>query len=151
MNLKELKELIDIINGTEISEIELEKSGTRVRIKKGVEAPQFVTRPEMVHPVMSAAPVVAPAAGAEAEAKQDNLVTVNSMIVGTFYRSPSPDAKPYVELNDVVKKGQVLCLVEAMKLMNEIESDIDGKIVEILVRDAQPVQYGQPLFRIEPM
>lgn len=142
MNLKELKELIDIIKGTDISEIEMEKAGTRVRIKKGVDMPQIISRPDTL---------VSTTASPATVQSDDKRVIITSMIVGTFYRSSSPDAQPYVTVGDTVKKGQVLCLVEAMKLMNEIESDVDGKVVEVLVQDAQPVQYGQPLFVIEPL
>jgi acetyl-CoA carboxylase biotin carboxyl carrier protein len=92
----------------------------------------------------------APAARAE-DASASNIVVVNSPIVGTFYRSASPDAPSYVEVGDVVKKGQVICIIEAMKLMNEIEAEVNGKIVKVLAENAQPVEYGEPLFHIEPV
>ena len=152
MNIKELKELIDLLRDTEVTELEIEKAGVKVKIKKGrtvlpgvadqadgsipaaVERTQIPERPELK----------------ESPAGQKR-VTVTSPIVGTFFRSSSPEALPYVEMGDVVKKGQVLCIIEAMKLMNEIESEVDGKVVEILLENAQPVEYGQPLFMIEPL
>ena|SRR5208283_1296360 len=156
MNLKEIKELIEMLKGTDISELEVERSGVKVRIRKGGDvtfhpgishiehahttgiAP---ARAEMPTPMVEK-PVAEPAAA--------NQVMVTSPIVGTFYRSPSPDKQAYVQVGDMVKKGQVLCIVEAMKLMNEIESELSGKIIQILVENSQPVEYGQDLFVFEP-
>lgn len=159
MNLKEIKELIDILKDTDVSEIELEKAGTKIRIKMSAEGPvQFVEHvsvPERRQdgPVRAVSPVSPPHREAETkdEPEAKNVMVVNSPIVGTFYRSPSPDSPSYVEVGDVVKKGQVLCIIEAMKLMNEIEADVSGKIVKILAENAQPVEYGEPLFHIEPV
>jgi len=158
MNLKEIKELIEVLKDTDVTELELEKSGTRIKIKKGAQGrvPVLV---EHVTPAIShePAPLPAPAqqlpsaAEASKEDGQKNFVVVTSPIVGTFYRSPSPETAVYVEVGDVVKKGQILCIIEAMKLMNEIEAEVSGKVVEILVDNAQPVEYGEPLFHIEPM
>ena len=150
MNLKELKELIDLIQKSEVSELELEKAGVRIRIKK--QAPSFGASPQ---PAQS--PSTLPAAQTTGVNRpprtvpdeREGLLTMTSPVVGTFYRSPSPDSDPYIEVGSVVKKGQVLCVIEAMKLMNEIESEADGKIVEILVENAQAVEYGEPLFRID--
>ncbi len=157
MNLKDIKELIDILKDTDVSEIELEKAGTKIRIRMSAQgAAQFVEQvsvPErrLATPVEAAAPSPPrKEAEAAAEAEAKNVVVVNSPIVGTFYRSPSPDSPSYVEVGDVVKKGQVLCIIEAMKLMNEIEAEVGGKIVNILAENAQPVEYGEPLFHIEP-
>ncbi len=155
MNLKELKELIELLRNTDISEIEIERSGTKVRLRKGGDV--------TFHPVMSRmeyppAPIVAPstpeperpaAVPAPVTAAPDQL-KVTSPIVGTFYRSSAPEKPPYVDVGDIVKKGQVLCIIEAMKLMNEIESEIAGKVVQVLVENGQPVEYGQALFVIEP-
>ena len=157
MNLKEIKELIEMLKNTDISELEIERSGVKVRLRKGGDAtfhpamprmeypPAAIVAPAVVEPVRpagEASPASAPAAS--------NQVKVTSPIVGTFYRSSSPDKPSYVEVGDMVKKGQVLCIIEAMKLMNEIESEASGKVVQIIAENGQPVEYGQPLFVIEP-
>ncbi|MBI3812735.1 MAG: acetyl-CoA carboxylase biotin carboxyl carrier protein [Nitrospirae bacterium] len=152
MNLKELKELIELIQRSEISELELEKSGVKVRIKKERSS---LPRPPIIEEIPSAPSVPEevpqPQASAEPAPVPAGWLTLTAPVVGTFYRSPAPDADPYAEVGSVVKKGQIICVIEAMKLMNEIESEWDGKIVEILVENAQPVEYGEPLFRIEPL
>jgi len=158
MNLKDIKELIDILKDTEVSELELEKAGTRIRIKmSGGGVVQYIEHAPAPEPRPSGPVVVhAPSAPVQKEAgpaeeqESRNVVVINSPIVGTFYRSPSPDSPAYVEVGDVVKKGQVICIIEAMKLMNEIEAEVSGKVVSILVDNAQPVEYGEPLFHIEP-
>ena len=153
MNLKEIRDLIDILKDTDVTELELEKAGTRVRIKKGAgTAPAYVEQTSTADQAAGPATKAEPAAAGEAAAlPQKNFVVVNSPIVGTFYRSPSPDTSVYVEVGDVVKKGQILCIIEAMKLMNEIEAEVGGKVVAVLAENAQPVEYGEPLFHIEPM
>jgi acetyl-CoA carboxylase biotin carboxyl carrier protein len=158
MNLKEIKELIEMLKDTDISELEIERSGVKVRLRKGGDITYHATMPRMEYPphaiiAPSQAEVVAPAAGAEqpADAVAPNQIKVTSPIVGTYYRSSSPDKPSYVEVGDVVKKGQVLCIIEAMKLMNEIESEAAGKIAQILVENGTPVEYGQPLFVIVPV
>ena len=152
MNLKELKELIELIQQSEIAELELEKSGVRVRIKK---ERQSLPRPPLIEevPPPPSVPeeVSQPQAAPAPAAVPAGWLTLTAPVVGTFYRSPAPDADPYIEAGSVVKKGQILCVIEAMKLMNEIESEWDGKIVEILVENAQTVEYGAPLFSIEPL
>ncbi len=157
MNLKELKELIEMLKDTDISEVEIERSGVKVRLRKGGDVTFHPAMPRMEYPPASiVAPAVpeamAPAASVEkpAEAAKSSQIKVTSPIVGTFYRSSSPDKPAYVEAGDTVKKGQVLCIIEAMKLMNEIESETSGKIIQILVENGHPVEYGQPLFVIEP-
>ena len=155
MNLKELKELIEMLKDTDISEVEIERSGVKVRLRKGGDVTYHHAMPRMDHPpaaIVAPAIQVAPAAAAEkpAEPVKTTQIKVTSPIVGTFYRASSPDKAPYVEAGDMVKNGQVLCIIEAMKLMNEIESETAGKIVQILVESGQPVEYGQPLFVIEP-
>lgn len=157
MNLKELKELIEMLKGTDISEVEIERSGVKVRLRKGGDVTFHPTMPRMEYPPAAiVAPAVteahAPVAPSEkpAEPVKSNQIKVTSPIVGTFYRSSSPDKPAYVEVGDMVKKGQVLCIIEAMKLMNEIESESTGKIVQILVENGHPVEYGQPLFVVEP-
>lgn len=146
MNYKEIKELIDLMKGTDISEIEVERSGTRIRVcREKKEAP-----PAMVRELAPPAPAVTsiPAPKSEPE-PPDETGLVKSPLVGTFYRAPAPDAKDYVETGESVSKGQILCIVEAMKLMNEIEAEYSGTVREIFVETGQPVEYGQPLFRIE--
>src|SRR5512135_3922276 len=153
MNLKEIKELIEMLKDTDISELEIERSGVKVRLRKGGDVTLHPVMPRMEYPPAAiVAPAVAeipvpPAEKAE-EPAPANQVKVTSPIVGTFYRSSSPDKPPYVEVGDVVKKGKVLCIIEAMKLMNEIESESSGKIVKALVENGQPVEYGQTLFLI---
>ncbi len=155
MNLKELKELIEMLKNTDISELEIERSGVKVRLRKGGDVTFHPSMPRMEYPPAAiVAPAVvepsAPVVEKPAEQLKTNQIKVTSPIVGTFYRASSPDKPPYVEMGDIVKKGQVLCIIEAMKLMNEIESETTGKIVQILVENGQPVEYGQPLFVIEP-
>ena len=146
MNYKEIKELIDLISDTDVLEIEVERSGTRVRLRREDRSAPPLPEP----PKMEAAPappareeVAAPAEGVGAEG------VIRAPLVGTFYRSPGPDTAAFVEVGDTVSKGQTLCIVEAMKLMNEIEAEHDGVVREIFVENGQPVEYGQPLFRIE--
>jgi len=158
MNLKEIKELIEMLKDTDISELEVEHSGVKVRLRKGGDVTFHHAMPRMEYPPTAlVAPALAeatgPAGAAEkpAEPLKTNQIRVTSPIVGTFYRSSSPDKPVYVEIGDVVKKGQVLCIIEAMKLMNEIESETAGKIVQLLVENGTPVEYGQPLYVIEPV
>jgi acetyl-CoA carboxylase biotin carboxyl carrier protein len=153
MNLKELKELIELIQRSEISELELEKSGVKVRIKKERASIPGSPAPEELPAAPAEIPKAQPAEAASIStaATPAGWLTLIAPVVGTFYRAPAPDADPYAEVGSIVKKGQILCVIEAMKLMNEIESEWDGKIVEILVENAQPVEYGEPLFRIEPL
>jgi acetyl-CoA carboxylase biotin carboxyl carrier protein len=163
MNQKELKELIDFLIERDISEFELERGDVKVRIKRGAEpqihattahAPVFVTPAVPAAaappaPASAAAPTAPPAAPAAAVA-EEQLHIVNSPIVGTFYEAPAPGSPPFIKPGDVVQAGQVLCIIEAMKLMNEIESDVSGEVVKRLVANNQPVEYGQPLFAIRP-
>jgi len=155
MNLKEIKELIEMLKGTDISELEVERSGVKVRLRKGGDVAFHPAVPHVEYPYQPAlAPakpeIPPPAAEKPAETIKANQTLVTAPIVGTFYRASAPDKPPYVQTGDVVKKGQVLCIIEAMKLMNEIESETAGKIVQIAVENGQPVEYGQTLFVIEP-
>ena len=141
----DIERLLDLMDARGLEELEVEREGLRVRLRK---------------PGKAAAPVAAPApapagaegaqASAEAEAGESGLAIVKSPIVGTFYRSPEPGADPFVEVGSSVSKGQVVCIIEAMKLMNEIDADQDGEIVTIFVEDGQPVQYGESLFAVRP-
>lgn len=160
MNQKEIKELIEFLIEKDITEFELERGDVKLRVKRGSEL-QYVTVP-----TAQAAPIVNAAGGTPALAKseppgpaavaapapppavEENLHYVKSPIVGTYYESPSPGSPPFLKVGDHVKEGQVLCIVEAMKLMNEIEADASGEVVKILVTNGQPVEYGMPLFAI---
>jgi acetyl-CoA carboxylase biotin carboxyl carrier protein len=157
MNQKELKELIEFLIEKDIAEFELERGDVKVRIKRGVmiSAAPTAIQAGPATPVHSAAsPTEPPAASAgssrPATAAEEGLHIVKSPIVGTFYESPSPGSPPFVKSGDVIEAGQVLCIIEAMKLMNEIEADVSGEIVKRLVNNGQPVEYGQPLFSIRP-
>lgn len=144
MEFEDLKELIELVKDTDITEIQVEKDGSKVKIKRE----KILSSLDMaVHKT----PAMREKISAESEDETQRLVTVTSPIVGTFYRSPTPDAAHFVEVGMKVSKGQVLCIIEAMKLMNEIESDVDGLVVKILVENGQPVEYGEPLFLIEPL
>ncbi|MGH9499103.1 MAG: acetyl-CoA carboxylase biotin carboxyl carrier protein [Terriglobales bacterium] len=157
MNQKELKELIEFLIEKDIAEFELERGDVKVRIKRAgehmvsVAAPHFTVQPA---PVLASAIGQVPVPTASAPAKEvappveEGLHSVRSPIVGTFYESPSPGSPPFVKPGDAVELGQVLCIVEAMKLMNEIESDVAGEIVKKLVANGQPIEYGQELFVI---
>jgi len=154
MDVKDLKTLIKMVTETDITEFEMENAEEKIVIKRGtagqiihMTAPAAMAAPTAM-PMMTAAaaPVAAPVA---APAVADKHETITSPIVGTFYRKSSPEAPPYVEVGSVVEKGQTVCLVEAMKLFNEIESDFKCKIVEILKDDAAPVEFGEPLFKVE--
>jgi acetyl-CoA carboxylase biotin carboxyl carrier protein len=147
MNYKEIKELIDLIRDTDIAEIEVERSGTRIRLRREKKESATVQVREV-----AVAPAASPReeAGAPVQEEQAAAGTVRSPLVGTFYGAPDPNSRPFVEVGDRVAKGQILCIVEAMKLMNEIEAEFSGTVAEAFLEDGQPVEYGQPLFRIEP-
>jgi acetyl-CoA carboxylase biotin carboxyl carrier protein len=165
MNQKELKELIDFLIEKDISEFELERGDVKVRIKRGADAAAPVIAhavpiapmpmASVGHPATHSSAQAAPAPGASSQqaapvSAEEELHAVKSPIVGTFYEAPGPGALPFVKPGDQVAAGQVLCIIEAMKLMNEIESDASGEIVKVLVNNGQPVEYGQPLFAIRP-
>jgi len=147
MNLKELKEIIDIVTSQEaIEELEIEKSGVRLRIKRSSNH----ASPDAVAPAVTigaASPAISAASPAQVD---EDLFYIKSPIVGTFYRAASPNSEPFASVGDFVEKGSPVCIIEAMKLMNEIESDAAGEIVSILVENGQPVEYGERLFAIRP-
>jgi acetyl-CoA carboxylase biotin carboxyl carrier protein len=153
--LDEVKALVEVLEGTDVTSLAWERSGHKLRIRRGAPT---ATVAQVVHhapaPVvpLAAAPAIAPvpsSASPAAKASDKPGFVITAPLVGTFYRSPSPDSAVYVDVGSVVKKGQVLCIVEAMKLMNEIESEVSGTVAEILVQNGTPVEFGQPLFRIE--
>jgi acetyl-CoA carboxylase biotin carboxyl carrier protein len=159
MDLEQLKRILELVREHEISEFEVEQDGLRLKIRKDAAAPVVTVPAPAALPtvVMAAAPVaaagiaapaVAAAVGGEPVDTEIELAVVKSPIVGTFYRSPEPGAASFVEVGSTVKKGQVLCIIEAMKLMNEIDSEYDGEIVNIYAESGQPVQYGERLFAI---
>lgn len=157
MDLTLIKKLVKILETSEVTDIEIEENGTKIKVAKKVRITQPVQTLSSV-PSQAASVAVQQTVEAKPDAKKSteesteaNLHTVRSPIVGTFYRAPAPDADPYVQVGDVVSVGTVLCIVEAMKLMNEIESDVNGKIVKILVENGKPVEYNQPLFLIQPI
>ncbi len=160
-DLKQIQELIDLLIEREISEFEMEKGGLRIRIKRGnahnpgpgpasseistaASAPA-VSPPAPPLPSLSRAPAESPGADTA-----EDLHLIRSPIVGTFYASPAPNAPPFVKLGEAVEVGRVLCVIEAMKLMNDIESEVAGEVIRIYVENGQPVEYGQPLFAIKP-
>ena len=149
MDKNELKELIDLMHETDVTEIDIESEGKRIRIKRGPQPAAGKTEPSGGSSGLAGVPEIAEVQE-RAEAVEDSYVKISSPIVGTFYRSPSPDAPTFVEAGTDVTKGQVICIIEAMKLMNEIESDVDGTIVSIFGKNGQSVEYGQPLFLINP-
>ena len=145
---KEIQDLIDILTQENLTEIEVERRDLRIRIRRD-PVPATISSFVSPAPLVTELPTTSKAT-LESPDDVSQLVTVTSPIVGIFYRSPAPDADVYVEENDLVVKGQVLCIVEAMKLMNEIESEADGRLVKILVESGATVEYGQPLFLINP-
>ena len=159
MDIKQVHELMKIINKTNIAEISIEEEGLKITIKQKEDpAPQFIAPPAQTTyiptppPAQAAAAAPAPAApkAAEPTVAASNLLTIKSPMIGTFYRSPSPDKPQFVAVGDEVSVGKVVCIIEAMKLFNEIESEVKGRIVKVLVEDASPVEYDQPLFLVEP-
>ena len=160
MDFKQLQELIRMINKSNIGELTIEEKGFKVTIKQKQEAvQQFLSAPAPVYSQQPSYPASAPAATAAPSAEKpkapatetlSNLLTIKSPMIGTFYRSQSPDRPAFVNIGDPIEPGKVVCIIEAMKLFNEIESEIKGKIVKVLVDDASPVEYDQPLFLVEP-
>jgi len=159
MDIKQIQDLIKFVSKSGVNEVSIEEKDFKITIKTNQE-PTYVTAsiPAVAaSPLPSAAPVIptaattAPAPVAATPANEEaNLITVKSPMIGTFYRSPGPDKGVFVNVGDEIAPGKVLCIVEAMKLFNEIESEVSGKIVKILVNDAQPVEYDQPLFLVDP-
>lgn len=152
MDLNQIKKLIKLLESSDVTDLEVEENGVRIKLAKKVRITQTVTVPNAV----SQAPVSQPVSEAVSKSEdkksfEENtgLHEIKSPIVGTFYRAPAPDADSYVQVGDLVSTGSVLCIVEAMKLMNEIESDVSGKIVKILVENGKPVEYNQPLFLVQ--
>lgn len=163
MDLKEIQALIKFVSQNAVDEVEINRKDFKLLIKKNpvqvttVAAPQtqMVNLPAALPAALPAtmaspAPAAAAETAAPAEPRNENLVTIKSPMVGTFYRTPNPDSPSFVNVGDEVKPGKVVCIIEAMKLFNEIESEVSGRIVKVLVENASPVEYDQPLFLVEP-
>lgn len=163
MDIKQIQELVKLINKTSIGEITIEEDGRKITIKQKKEPAQHISYSAAVPPSNTQQPaymqpsdatgITAPNPPAKKDnstAKADNLITIKSPMIGTFYRQPGPDKPLFVNVGDEVTPGKVVCIIEAMKLFNEIESEVKGTIVKILVDDASPVEYDQPLFLVEP-
>lgn len=157
MDIKQIQELVKLINKTSIGEITIEENGKKITIKQkndpvqniiAAPAPTY-TQAAASAPAPQAAPASTPAAP-KAEAKTDNYITIKSPMIGTFYRQSGPGKPIFASVGDEVTPGKVVCIIEAMKLFNEIESEVKGRIVKVLVDDASPVEYDQPLFLVEP-
>ena len=161
MDIKQIQELVKLVNKTNIGEITIEEDGVKITIKQQKPAKQEIyagssfqalpqASPATAAPAPSAQPAAEKPAAPAADKPADNLITIKSPMIGTFYRQPGPDKPTFVNVGDEVAPGKVVCIIEAMKLFNEIESEIAGKIVKVLVDDASPVEYDQPLFLVEP-
>jgi acetyl-CoA carboxylase biotin carboxyl carrier protein len=154
MDIKQIQELVKLINKTNIGEITIEEEGVKITVKQKKEPVQnFMSgnaAPVYAAPATPAPIAAAPIAAKPAEPKADNLVTIKSPMIGTFYRQAGPDKPIFAAVGDEVIPGKVVCIIEAMKLFNEIESEVKGKIVKVLVEDASPVEYDQPLFLVDP-
>lgn len=157
MDFKQIQDLIKMINKSNISELSIEEKEFKITIRQKEEEKVTYAAAPVVHAVPAPAPAyqapaAAPAApaSAPAAAKNDNLITIKSPMIGTFYRKPGPDKPVFAEVGDDVAPGKVVCIIEAMKLFNEIESEVSGKIVKILVEDMSPVEFDQPLFLVDP-
>ncbi|HNX91134.1 MAG TPA: acetyl-CoA carboxylase biotin carboxyl carrier protein [Candidatus Omnitrophota bacterium] len=155
MNIKKIQELIELMNNNDLAEIAIEQEGSKVKlVKKGAGSAEqrIISIPQAVSAQQSAAEAIAQPASAEKNPENNkNLSEIKAPMVGTFYRAPSPEAEPYAQVGNIIHKGDVLCIVEAMKLMNEVKSEIDGKIMRILVENAEPVEFGQVMFLVEPL
>jgi acetyl-CoA carboxylase biotin carboxyl carrier protein len=155
MNIKEIKEMISLMNENNLSELEIEQEGTKIRLKKTTSA-QFEVLTTQSSGAVSREFIdtkkqeTVSAAQPQNLKPASNLIEIKAPMVGTFYRAPSPEAPPYAEVGQTVTTGQVICIIEAMKLMNEIKSEHNGKIVEIIANNAEPVEYGQVIMKIEP-
>lgn len=145
---REIEDLVELLNRYHLTELELEKKGVRIRVRRDPGPTFAAPAVDVTKTAEAISPAVFESSSQAVEAS--HFLTVTSPIVGTFYQASSPDADPYVEEGALVKKGQVLCIVEAMKLMNEIEAEADGTVVKILVESMTPVEFGQPLFLIDP-
>ena len=161
MDYKQIQELIKLVNKSNIGELSIEKDDFKITIKQNKEAAQnFATLPQQIIPAQQSIPQINSQTTATTPAvkpnettapKTENFLTIKSPMIGTFYRQPSPDKPIFVNVGDEIEEGQIVCIIEAMKLFNEIESEVSGRIVKVLVEDASPVEFDQPLFMVEPV
>ena len=151
MNIKEIKEMINLMNENSLMELEVEKDGMRIRLKKTSSGTEMIQSPIMVERHSVAMDAASRAQAEPAEKPGVKTVEIKAPMVGTFYRAPSPEAPPFVEAGQTIEVGQVICIIEAMKLMNEIKAEVKGKLLEVIVDNAEPVEFGQPMFLIEPL
>jgi acetyl-CoA carboxylase biotin carboxyl carrier protein len=149
MGYEDLKELIDMLKDTDIMELQIEREGVKIKIRRDRYYVQQPETPALFMPGNHQVCEEVTTSPEQAPESENRFCTISSPIVGTFYRSPSPELPPFVEVGTRVKKGQVLCIIEAMKLMNEIESEVDGVVTRIMVENGHPVEYGEPLFLID--
>lgn len=168
MDFKEIQDILKLVNRTNLTEVEIEQEGFKIKIRRKLPENNVIYTTQTAAPLTPQAPATPPPASiasptprketadftsedsAPEETSSSNLIPFKSPMIGTFYRSSSPESPPFIKVGDQVQKGQILCIIEAMKLFNEIESEVEGKVVKILVEDAHPVEYDQPLFLIEP-
>ena len=157
MNLEEIKDLIKLVSKSGLGKVEIEREGFRISIKGSQTEPVMYQAAPVVAAPIAAAPAAAPVAATPAAVSADNnsaddskYITVKSPMIGTFYRTPGPDKDPFVNVGDTIQKGDKVCIIEAMKTFNEIEAEVSGKIVKVLVDNASPVDYDQPLFLVDP-
>jgi acetyl-CoA carboxylase biotin carboxyl carrier protein len=150
VTLREIKALLDLVRAYGLTELEVEREGSRLKVRRGAE-PAGPAGPAAPAGASAAVAVTTPAAAPESPVPgaRPGVLAIEAPMVGTFYRAPAPEAAPFVREGDVVKKGQVVCIIEAMKLMNEIESKVSGRVAKVLVENAQPVEFGQPLFLVD--
>ncbi len=148
-DLNQVRELLAILNQTDIEELSLKSSDFELTIRKGSSSVSVQTSAPSLVPAASITAVSIPAASS-APVVDKNWVEVTSPMVGTFYRSPAPDEPSFVDVGDTIRKGQTICIIEAMKLMNELEAEVNGEVMEILVENGKPIEFGQPLMRVKP-
>jgi len=151
MKLSEVRKLIKLVESSQINELEIEEEGSRIKIVKSAGGGNHSIPLQSISalPPVTAAESLSSVPAPETRTVDDELSSINSPMVGTFYRAPTPEAPPYVRVGDQVKPGQVLCIIEAMKLMNEIECEVSGEVMEVVIHNAEPVEFNQPLFRVK--
>jgi len=145
MDIEKLKELIEFMKEEDLLELEIEEEGKKIKLSRN---PKHIN---VTPSVLTPSPPQTPSETKPQEKKEEGLIEIKAPMVGTFYRAPAPDAQPYVEVGSQIDSGDVVCIIEAMKLMNEIKSEIKGEIVDILAENGEPVEYGQPLFLVKPL
>jgi len=152
-NVDTIRSLVELMKQHDLSELDLREGDQKIQLKRGSAAPVYAVPPTMpaAPPVAAAAPATAPAAGQAATPAVDpNLVEIKSPMVGTFYARPKPESDPFVRVGEQISDDSVVCIIEAMKVFNEIKAEVSGKVVKVLVKDEEPVEYGQPLYLIDP-